>query len=70
MLPGTHFYSSYSYSKNSRFIPEITVIPGITYSSFQEPAPGLLVLLRLQPWTLLLDKENVSERRLSGPYPD
>ena len=40
MLPGTHFYSWYSYYKNSRFIPGITVIPGIIYSSFQEPAPG------------------------------
>ena len=43
MLPGTHFYSWYSYSKNSRFIPGITVIPGIIYSSFQEPAPGCKV---------------------------
>ena len=42
MLPATHFYSWYSYSKNSRFIPGIIVIPGIIYSSFQEPAPDLL----------------------------
>ena len=45
MLPGTHFYFSYSYTKNSRFIPGITVIPGIIYFSFQEPAPGLYVVL-------------------------
>ena len=41
MLPGTQFYSWYSYSYNSRFIPGITVITGIIYSSFQEPAPGV-----------------------------
>ena len=41
MLPGTHFYSWYSYSWDSRFIPGITVIPSIIHSSFQEPAPGL-----------------------------
>ena len=40
MLPGTNFYSWYSYSLNSRFIPGITVIPSIIYSSFKEPAPG------------------------------
>ena len=45
MLPGTHFYSWNSYSKNSKFIPGITVIPGIIYSSFQEPAPGLRIKL-------------------------
>ena len=43
MLPGTHFYSSYSYSMNSRFIHGITVIPGIIYSSFQKPAPESLL---------------------------